>query len=294
MISHQENGDLEEFEMGSLKQRILTAVVALPVLIIVVVFLPQLNHLAFCIMITIIAFLGSKEMHELLSKDQEKLPFTSYAGALLPLAQYIQFTFFPETELTFYTLMTLIGLTLLLEVFTGAKDDFHGTWERNSKSVLNIIYPGLFSSFVIRIAFLANASWYILFFFLLVFGCDTFAYFFGIAFGRNNKGILKVSPNKSIAGYVGGILIPALFGLLSAYLFPEVFKYSLFEGFMLGGVTAIAAALGDLIESSFKRCAEVKDSGSIIPGRGGILDSVDSIVMAAPLYVAILTLSLGV
>ena len=134
----------------------------------------------------------------------------------------------------------------------------------------------------------------LLFFFLLVFGCDTFAYFFGIAFGRNNKGILKVSPNKSIAGYVGGILVPALFGLLSAYLFPEVFRYSLLEGFMLGGVTAIAAALGDLIESSFKRCAEVKDSGSIIPGRGGILDSVDSIVMAAPLYVAILTLSLGV
>ena len=280
--------------MGSLKQRILTAVIAIPVLIIIVAFIPYLNHLAFCITVTIIAFLGSKEMHSLLSKDQEKLPFTSYTGALLPLAQYVQFSYFPNIELTFYTLMTLIGLTLLLEVFTGADDDFHGTWERNSKSVLNIIYPGLFSSFIIRIAFFPNASWYLLFFFLLVFGSDTFAYFFGIAFGKNNKGILKVSPNKSIAGYVGAILVPAIFGLLSSCIFPEIFQYSRVEGFVLGATTALAAALGDLIESAFKRCAEVKDSGSIIPGRGGILDSVDSIVMAAPVYVAILTLSLGV
>ncbi len=280
--------------MGSLKKRILTAVIAIPVLVLVVVFLPHLDHLAFCVLITGITVLGSMEMHALLSKDQEKLPFTSYAGALLPFAQYVQFRYFPELELTFYTLMFLIGLTLFMEIFTGAKDSFHGTWERNSKTVLNIIYPGLFASFVIRLAFLQHASWYILFFFLLVFGSDTFAYFFGIAFGRNNKGIIKVSPNKSVAGFIGGLLVPAVFGLLSSYLFPDVFSYTLAEGFALGGITAAMAAAGDLIESSFKRCAEVKDSGTIIPGRGGILDSVDSIVMAAPVYIAILTVILGV
>ncbi len=280
--------------MGSLKQRILTAVVAIPLLIVIVVFLPHLDHLAFCVLIMLITLLGSIEMHTLLSKDKEKLPITSYGGVLLPLAQYVQFRYFPDIELTFYTLMFLIGLTLFMEVFTGAKDNFHNTWERNSKSVLNIIYPGLFASFVIRIAFIHNAAWYILFFFLLVFGSDTFAYFFGIAFGKNNKGIIKVSPNKSVAGFIGGILVPAIFGLLSAYIFPDIFSYTIFEGFLLGGVTAALAAAGDLIESSFKRSAEVKDSGTIVPGRGGILDSVDSIVMAAPVYVAILTVILGV
>lgn len=280
--------------MGSLKQRILTAVIAIPVLIIIVVFLPFFDHLAFCLLITGITLLGSVEMHSLLSKDNEKLSFTSYTGALLPLAQYVQFRYFPELELVFYTLMFLMGLTMFLEIFLGAGDSFHGTWERNSKTILNIIYPGLFASFVIRIAFIADAAWYILLFFLLVFSSDTFAYFFGIALGRNNKGIIKVSPNKSIAGFAGGLLVPALFGLLSAFLFPEVFSYSLFEGFLLGGITAALAAAGDLIESSFKRCAEVKDSGSLIPGRGGVLDSIDSIVMAAPVYVAILTVILGV
>ncbi len=279
--------------MSGLRSRILTGAIAIPVLIVIVVLLPYLDFLAFCLLFTLISFLGSIEMHALLSRDNEKLPFTSYAGAVLPLAQYVQYRYMPDTELTFYTLMFLIGLTLFMEIFTGAKDSFKGTWERNSKTVLNIIYPGLFSSFVIRIAFIENAAWFILLFFLLVFSSDTFAFFCGIAFGKNNKGVIKVSPNKSIAGFVGGLLIPALFGLLSAVLFPAVFTYSIVEGFFLGLLTAALAVVGDLIESSFKRSAEVKDSGTIIPGRGGILDSIDSIVMAAPVYVAILTVFLG-
>ena len=121
-----------------------------------------------------------------------------------------------------------------------------------------------------------------------------FAFFFGIAFGRNNKGVLKVSPNKSIAGFVGGLMIPGILGVLSAVLFPDVFIYNAAEGFIVGFITACLGTVGDLIESSFKRSAEVKDSGSIIPGRGGILDSVDSVIMAAPVYVAIITLVLSI
>ena len=274
--------------MTSMAKRIMTGCIAVPVLIGIVIFLPHLNYLAFCILIMGLTMLGSVEMHQLLSKDGEKLPFTSYTGALLPLAQYTQFSFFSDTELTFYTLMFLIGLTLFIEIFTGSEDRFHGTWERNSKTVLNIIYPGLFASFIIRLAFFQNAAWFILFFFLLVFSSDTFAFFFGIAFGKNNKGVIKVSPNKSIAGFIGGLLVPGVLGMLSAKLFPEVFSYTVAEGFLVGFVTACLGTVGDLIESSFKRSAEVKDSGSIIPGRGGILDSIDSIIMAAPVYVAMI------
>ena len=274
--------------MNGMKSRFLTGIVAIPALIFIVVLLPYRDYFAFCLLFILITFVGSLEMHSLLSKDHEKLPFTSYTGAVLPLAQYVQFRYFPEMELTFYTLMFLIGLTLFLEIFTGAKDNFAGTWERNSKTVLNIIYPGLFASFIIRLAFMQYAAWFILFFFLLVFSSDTFAYFFGMALGRNNKGVIKVSPNKSIAGFIGGLLVPAIFGSLSSVLFPEVFAYSIVDGFILGIGTAALGVVGDLIESSFKRSAEVKDSGTLIPGRGGILDSVDSIIMAAPVYVALL------
>ena len=280
--------------MGSLKKRILTAVIAVPTLIIIVVFLPFLDHLVFCLTITVITLLGSLEMRSLLSKDEEKLPFTSYAGALLPLAQYVQFRYFPDLELTFYTLMFLMGLTMFLEIFTGAKDSFHGTWERNSKTVLNIIYPGLFASFIIRLAFFPYPHWFILLFFLIVFSSDTFAFIFGMLLGRGNKGIVKVSPNKSIAGFIGGVLTPGILTALVAYAAPDVFTFSVPAGFLIGMLIGIAGTIGDLIESSFKRSAAVKDSGTIVMGRGGVLDSIDSIVIAAPVYTALMVVSVGI
>lgn len=280
--------------MGGLKQRILSSVILVPILVLVIILLPQLHHLAFCLLFTAITALGAVEMRRLLEKDGKKLSILSYGGVLLPAATYIQLQFLPGTELAFYTLIFLAALSFFAEVFHGAHDDFRGTRSINSGTLLSIIYPGLFASFVIRIAFLPSAVWFILLFLLLVFGSDTCAYIVGIAFGRNNRGIIKVSPNKSVAGFIGGILIPAVIGMLSAWIFPDVFTYSRAEGFLLGGVTAAVAAAGDLIESSFKRSAAVKDSGTIVPGRGGVLDSIDSIVMAAPAYIAMITLVTGV
>ena len=280
--------------MGGLKQRILSSVILVPILVLVIILLPQLHHLAFCLLFTAITALGAVEMRRLLEKDGEKLSILSYGGVLLPAATYIQLQFLPGTELAFYTLIFLAALSFFSEVFHGAHDDFRGTRSIKSGTLLSIIYPGLFASFVIRIAFLPSAVWFILLFLLLVFGSDTCAYIVGIAFGRNNRGIIKVSPNKSVAGFIGGILIPAVIGMLSAWIFPDVFTYSRAEGFLLGGVTAAVAAAGDLIESSFKRSAAVKDSGTIVPGRGGVLDSIDSIVMAAPAYIAMITLVTGV
>ena len=280
--------------MGGLKQRILSSVILVPILVLVIILLPQLHHLAFCLLFTAITALGAVEMRRLLEKDGEKLSILSYGGVLLPAATYIQLQFLPGTELAFYTLIFLAALSFFAEVFHGAHDDFRGTRSINSGTLLSIIYPGLFASFVIRIAFLPSAVWFILLFLLLVFGSDTCAYIVGIAFGRNNRGIIKVSPNKSVAGFIGGILIPAVIGMFSAWIFPDVFTYSRAEGFLLGGVTAAVAAAGDLIESSFKRSAAVKDSGTIVPGRGGVLDSIDSIVMAAPAYIAMITLVTGV
>ena len=279
--------------MGGLKQRILSSVILVPILVLVIILLPQLHHLAFCLLFTAITALGATEMRRLLEKDGEKLSVLSYGGVLLPAATYIQLQFLPGTELAFYTLIFLAALSFFAEVFHGAHDDFHGTRSINSRTLLSIIYPSLFASFVIRIAFLPSATWFILLFLLLVFGSDTCAYIVGIAFGRNNRGIIKVSPNKSVAGFIGGILIPAVIGMLSAWIFPDVFTYSRAAGFILGGVTAAVAAAGDLIESSFKRSAAVKDSGTIVPGRGGVLDSIDSIVMAAPAYIAMISLVTG-
>ncbi|MDR0387105.1 MAG: phosphatidate cytidylyltransferase, partial [Treponema sp.] len=107
-------------------------------------------------------------------------------------------------------------------------------------------------------------------------------------FGGNNRGIIPASPNKSVAGFIGGFTGSILIGLGAAWFFPAAFSStvmpSLWAGVILGFVSAAAASLGDLAESVMKRSSSIKDSGGLIPGRGGVLDSIDSIAMAAPVY----------
>jgi phosphatidate cytidylyltransferase len=129
-----------------------------------------------------------------------------------------------------------------------------------------------------------NATIFIAVFFVMVFFCDSFAWFFGMIFGRGNRGLFAASPNKSAAGFAGGIIFSIAAGIAAWFLFPHVFYGHPVKAAVLGFVTAGASILGDLAESVFKRSARCKDSGNIIPGRGGMLDSIDSILMSIPVY----------
>jgi phosphatidate cytidylyltransferase len=116
--------------------------------------------------------------------------------------------------------------------------------------------------------------------------CDTGAYFIGKRFGRHLMSP-TISPKKTVEGLVGGIGAALLFGILffgltQLFRFPPCPPVSFFELFVLTFVVAIAAVLGDLAESLLKRDAGVKDS-NIIPGFGGILDMIDSLLLAIPL-----------
>jgi phosphatidate cytidylyltransferase len=112
-----------------------------------------------------------------------------------------------------------------------------------------------------------------------------------MSFGRNNKGLLKVSPNKSLAGFIGGTLSTIVLSLLFCLIVPGIKETILpWQAVLLGLVTSTSANIGDLIESAFKRSASVKDSGSLIPGRGGLLDSIDSMLASAPIFWVVLSL----
>jgi phosphatidate cytidylyltransferase len=114
--------------------------------------------------------------------------------------------------------------------------------------------------------------------------CDSLAWLFGVLLGKNNRGLIKASPNKSIAGFIGGFAGTILTGCIAHFLFPQAFTGSLVKILVLSFFIAFVAIIGDLVESVLKRSVEIKDSGSIIPGRGGVLDSIDSIVFVAPVY----------
>lgn len=120
-----------------------------------------------------------------------------------------------------------------------------------------------------------------LFFLILVIAIgDSGAYFVGSAFGRH-KIYPVASPNKSLEGLIAAVLTAALSGWLAIWLFPVAVKIS--TAMISAGVIGLFSQLSDPVESLFKRSAGQKDSGTLLPGHGGILDRLDSYIFCAPL-----------
>ncbi|MFV5686960.1 phosphatidate cytidylyltransferase [Flavobacterium sp. GB2R13] len=122
--------------------------------------------------------------------------------------------------------------------------------------------------------------------FILIWTNDTFAYIVGKSIGRT-KLFEKISPKKTIEGFLGGIVFAVLAGyLISKYYIkanPQFSERSILIWTSIAVIVGIIGTIGDLIESKFKRIAGVKDSGSIMPGHGGILDRLDSVIFVAPI-----------
>lgn len=117
-----------------------------------------------------------------------------------------------------------------------------------------------------------------LFLFLVTELNDVFQFLSGKMFGRT-KLIIEVSPNKTVAGFIGGIVLTSILAVLLA---PAMLGLSLLQAALLGGCISLSGVSGDLMFSSIKRTAEVKDFSNLIPGHGGILDRLDSLVFTAP------------
>ena len=114
--------------------------------------------------------------------------------------------------------------------------------------------------------------------FILIWTNDTFAYIVGKSIGKH-KLFEKISPKKTFEGFFGGLIFSVLIAVIVA-------KYYFDNGFIYWIITAIIISvfgtIGDLVESKFKRVANVKDSGNIMPGHGGLLDRLDSIIFVSP------------
>lgn len=129
------------------------------------------------------------------------------------------------------------------------------------------------------------SPWWLMYVFLLVWGADSGAYFVGRKFGMR-KLAPSVSPNKSIEGLIGGLVTSGLIIVVVSFTYLELSLVPFLCFLLLSLITVIFSVHGDLVESMVKRRAGIKDSGRILPGHGGVLDRVDSLLSAAPIFAA--------
>ncbi|MCY4426890.1 MAG: phosphatidate cytidylyltransferase [Halieaceae bacterium] len=135
---------------------------------------------------------------------------------------------------------------------------------------------------LVYLLFLPHGRWLLLYFFVLVAATDIGAYCAGKLWGRRQLAA-ALSPGKSLEGLCGGVTACALLALVTAVALPQP-KLGLGGIAALSLITALASTLGDLLESMVKRHRGVKDSGTLLPGHGGILDRVDGHTAAAPVF----------
>jgi len=184
----------------------------------------------------------------------------------------------------------LFGLAALWWIFAFTLlSGFPQNFQRHSPSDAAMCALGLLliSSTLLALATLhamPNGVMRLIYLFFLIFAADTGAYFAGRTFGKH-KLAPNVSPGKTIEGAIGGVLLCGAWSLVGGVYIFHAEGNALIALFFLSLVIAAFSIVGDLTESMFKRVAGIKDSGNILPGHGGILDRVDSILAAAPVMV---------
>ena len=271
--------------------RILTALILIPLVIFALFFAPLS---IFSYLIIVVCGMAAWEWTNFLAitKPLNKIIFAFSVVMLLSLVYLI-----PNTELIKYRLFNYIiclsiiwWLAALLLVISYPKSAKY--W---SNSIVIKLLFALFTLFPFFIGMIelrsinytlntyTGAVW-LLYVFVVVWATDTGAYFVGRALGKR-KLAAKVSPGKTIEGFLGGIGSAILISIF--VYFTDYFQLS-FATFILSSLMAIfVSVLGDLTESMFKREAGIKDSGNLIPGHGGILDRIDSLTAAIPMFAAL-------
>ena len=275
-----------------MNSRLLTAIVALPILILSIILpyllpqFPQANWL-FLIIAALALGAGLFEFFSLTKKLELKADAgIAYLGAATFFVVFLLDAPTKAPDLLLLTLALFLILVLITQTFR-FQVDFSKMLTGVGVTVLGVLYVAFLGGFLIsmRVGFTETivphlSTKLIGFFFLIVMGADTGAYYMGKSLGKH-KLVPKVSPGKTWEGVVGGLVLSSVFAALaSATFFPELpYKYSI----PLAIVMTLVGLFGDLAESAMKRGAGAKDAASILPGHGGLLDRLDSLLFNAPI-----------
>lgn len=254
-----------------MKQRILTAAFAL------ILFVPFVLYggWPFALFVYVMATIGLTEL--LRMSDIPKLSFPAIVGYL-----FLWLILIPNNEMNIFsfsfTKIEVVILFMMMFLLTTVVTKNRFTFDHVAFVFLSTMYVGI--GFYFLILARMNGLNYVLFVLFIIWATDTGAYFFGNALGKK-KLWPEISPNKTIAGAIGGIFLACLVSVIFQVIYP--FDLSMLTMIIVAIIIAIVGQIGDLVASAYKRHYEIKDSGNILPGHGGILDRMDSLIFVLPL-----------
>lgn len=237
------------------------------------------------IALSAIALLAMSEYFNAVSKVSKPVKWVGYVSCFSIAIIHIV----PETYLK--TIITLGVPTILLILFAHViATDMKITFKDIAYTFIGIFYVVFFIMFVAFIDGMPNGKiliWYAL---MAAWGTDIFAYFIGRAFGKHK--FSKVSPKKSIEGCIGGTIGAVLLMLAYTYVVNNYLgmDYSYIYITLIGVVLSLIGQIGDFSASAIKRFVDIKDYSNLIPGHGGMLDRIDSLIFLAPFAYALFTL----
>lgn len=198
-------------------------------------------------------------------------------GAIIPLSILRQFTLTKGWELLFIVMALLV---LILMQFR--RRDNNGVIIGISATIFGILYISWFLSFLIKIRLLENGAGLLATALIITKLGDVGAYLIGSRFGKLPL-IPRISPNKSVEGAIGGLVFSILGAWASKVFIPDI---SYLHLTLIGLCMGVLGQLGDLSESLIKRDCQVKDSGNIVAGMGGVLDLIDSLLFTASVLIS--------
>ncbi|MFC1990934.1 phosphatidate cytidylyltransferase [Chloroflexota bacterium] len=253
-----------------LKKRVITTLWSIPLLIVVVWFDEPLQW--FTVFVAVWGVLAAFEFFRMVGVTKV-LPLTCF-GLLWTLL----FILSPTSDYTFLMpllLTSAVVLSMLILVFLRQKEGAFARWAWTTGGIL---YVGLLLSYLVALRFDAGRNWVFLALFV-TFGSDTAAFFIGRALGRHRLAP-RISPAKTWEGAIAGVLGAIIISLMFTLPTPLSLPLSYGQAILLGILVSVFGQFGDLAESLLKRNMGIKESGTLMPGHGGLLDRMDSVVFA--------------
>ncbi|GAA3406587.1 phosphatidate cytidylyltransferase [Paenibacillus hodogayensis] len=261
-----------------MKQRLVTGIVAGAGFIAILV----LGKLYFAALIMLLAAVGYYEYSRMNGHPPVRL--TAFLGFLFTLYIAFPWELYPELGALSREASVWLAMFLLLAVTVLSKNKV--TIDQAALVLLGIVYIGTGFHFMISTRLGTDGLYWTLLTFVCIWASDSGAYFCGRAFGKRPLWP-AISPNKTVEGSLGGVAVSIVAALCFSWYAPDLLSWGKAIG--LGLVIAVVGQIGDLIQSAYKRIRNIKDTGSILPGHGGVLDRCDSWLIVFP-FVQLLSL----